>query len=44
MRTLNSFLRCELQPTAILTKINQACFIACIIGFATVVALALGQG
>lgn len=43
MRTLNAFLRCELQPTARLNRINQACFIACIVVFATAVALAMGQ-
>lgn len=43
MRTLNAFLRCELQPTARLNRINQACFIGCIIVFAAAVALAMGQ-
>lgn len=43
MRMLTAFLRCELQPTARLNRINQACFIIGIIVFATSVALAIGQ-
>lgn len=43
MRTLNAFLRCELQPTAFLNKINQACFIGCIVVFTTAIIAALVQ-
>lgn len=44
MGKLIQLLRCELQPTAIWQRINQACLITCLAGFVAALAITvLGQ-